>query len=60
MMITLSLISINQLVGKQLTVYSSSNGLFKEDHRGISLALCVDGLNPFAHNRVSYPLWPIM
>ena len=37
-----------------------SNGMFKEDHRGISLALCTDGVNPFAHNKVSYSMWPIM
>ena len=41
------------------TAYSC-NGMFKEDYRGISLALCVDGVNPFAHNRVSYSMWPIM
>ena len=38
----------------------SSKGVFKEDHRGISLALCTDGVNPFAHNKVSYSMWPIM
>lgn len=35
-------------------------GLFQGDHRGISLALCTDGVNPFSHNRVSYSMWPIM
>lgn len=35
-------------------------GLFNGDPRGISLALCTDGVNPFAHNRVSYSMWPIM
>ena len=34
--------------------------IFKGDPRGISLALCTDGVNPFAHNRVSYSMWPIM
>ncbi len=35
-------------------------GLFNGDPRGISLALCTDGVNPFAHHRVSYSMWPIM
>ena len=34
--------------------------MFKGDGRGISLTLCTDGVNPFAHNRVSYSMWPIM
>ena len=38
----------------------SSNGVFKGDPRGVSLALCTDGVNPFAHNKVSYSMWPIM
>ena len=36
------------------------DGIFKGDPRGISLALCTDGVNPFAHNRVQYPMWPVM
>ena len=36
------------------------DGIFEGDPRGISLALCTDGVNPFAHNRVSYSMWPIM
>ena len=28
--------------------------------RGVSLALCTDDVNPFAHNRVVYSMWPIM
>ena len=36
------------------------DGLFEGDPRGIALALCTDGVNPFAHNRVSYSMWPIM
>lgn len=36
------------------------DGIFNGDPRGISLALCTDGVNPFAHNRVSYSMWPIM
>ena len=35
-------------------------GLFKGDQRGILLALCTDGVNPFAHNRIPYSMWPIM
>ena len=41
------------------TAYSST-GLFSGDKRGISLALCTDGVNPFSHNRVSYSMWPII
>ena len=36
------------------------DGLFEGDPRGIALALCTDGVNPFAHNKVSYSMWPIM
>ena len=32
----------------------------KGDPRGISLTLCTDCVNPFAHNQVSYSMWPIM
>lgn len=35
-------------------------GVFGGDPRGIALALCTDGVNPFAHNRVVYSMWPIM
>ena len=38
----------------------SREGIFKEDPRGVLLALCTDGVNPFAHNKVSYLMWPIM
>ena len=38
----------------------SSNGVFKGDPRGLSLTLCTDGVNPFAHNKVSYSMWPVM
>jgi len=34
--------------------------IFKDDPRGISLALCTDGVNPFAHNKVQYSMWPVM
>lgn len=35
-------------------------GVFGEDPRGISLAMCTDGVNPWAHNKVTYSMWPIM
>ena len=35
-------------------------GFFGGDKRGISLALCTDGVNPFAHSKVTYSMWPIM
>ena len=38
----------------------SESGVFCGDPRGISLALCTDGVNPFAHNKVVYSMWPIM
>ena len=38
----------------------SENGVFKGDKRGISLALCTDGVNPFSHAHVKYSMWPIM
>ena len=38
----------------------SINGVFQGDPRGISLALCSDGVNPFAHNKITYSMWPIM
>ena len=38
----------------------SSSGIFGGDARGISLALCTDGVNRFAHNKVVYSMWPIM
>ena len=38
----------------------SADGLFNGDKRGISLAFCTDGVNPYSHNRVTYSMWPIM
>ena len=35
----------------------ANSGLFQGDPRGVSLALCTDGVNPFAHNKVSYSMW---
>ena len=37
----------------------SENGLFTGDPRGLSLALCTDGMNPFAKEKVIYSMWPI-
>ena len=34
--------------------------VFGGDPRDVSLALCTDGVNPFAHNRVVYSMWPII
>ena len=36
------------------------DGLFEGDPRGISLAFCTDGVNPFAHNKVVHSMWPVM
>ena len=38
----------------------SSNGQFKGDLRGVGLALCTDGVNPFSSNKVCYSMWPIV
>lgn len=38
----------------------SNDGIFKGDPRGLSVAFCTDGVNPFSHNRVAYSMWPIM
>ena len=38
----------------------SKTGVFQGDNRGLSFALCTDGVNPFSHNRVAYSMWPIM
>ena len=38
----------------------SPQGIFNGDKRGISLALCTDGVSHFNHNWVSYSMWPIM
>ena len=38
----------------------STNGIFEGDPRGLSLAFCTDGVNPFSHNRIAYSMWPIM
>lgn len=38
----------------------SPNGQFQGDSRGISLALCTDGVCPFSGNRITYSMWPIV
>ena len=38
----------------------SLQGVFSGDSRGLSLALCTDGVNPINHNKVSHSMWPIM
>lgn len=38
----------------------STDGIFCGESRGISLALCTDGVNPSSHNRVTYSMWPIV
>ena len=34
-------------------------GAFKGDHRGLSFAVCMDGLNPFSREKNSYSTCPI-
>jgi len=38
----------------------SGKGPFGGDPRGLSIAFCTDGVNPFSHNRVQYSMWPMM
>ena len=38
----------------------SVSGIFNGDKRGLSLALCSDGLNPYAHHRIQYSMWPLV
>ena len=37
-----------------------SDGIFKGDGRGVSLAFCADGVNPFHINRVQYSMCPLV
>lgn len=54
--------------GKMYDIHDSSTwckaysnaGAFKGDRRGISLAFCTDGVNPFNHVCVCYSMWPVM
>ena len=38
----------------------SDNGAFQGDPRGVSLALCTDGMNPFSKMNQTYSMWPIV
>ena len=42
------------------TATYDENGPFQGDPRGISLALCTDGMNPFSKMNVTYSMWPIV
>ena len=35
-------------------------GMFHGDPRGLSLSLCLDGLNPWSKNKTNYSMWPIV
>lgn len=37
----------------------SRNGVFQGDPRGLALALCLDGTNPFSKEKNVYSMWPI-
>ncbi len=37
----------------------SINGRFEGDPRALSLGLCLDGVNPFAKEKISYSMWPM-
>ena len=38
----------------------SDDGLLLSDPRGLSLSLCLDGLNPWNKNKTNYSMWPIV
>lgn len=38
----------------------SEDGVFGSDPRGVSLSLCLDGLNPWNKNKATYSMWPIV
>lgn len=38
----------------------SPEGRFQGDARGLSLSLCLDGLNPWSKNKTNYSMWPIV
>ena len=40
-------------------IWYSSEGVFNGDHRGLAFAFCTDGLNPYAHEKTTYSMWPI-
>ena len=35
------------------------NGIFQGDSRGLALALCTDGTNPYSKEKNAYSMWPI-
>lgn len=37
----------------------SQSGMYHGESRSVSFALCTDGLNPFAHEKTQYSMWPI-
>ena len=37
----------------------SKGGIYEDDTRALSFSFCSDGLNPFAHEKVTYSMWPI-
>lgn len=37
----------------------ASKGVFHGDPRGLALALCLDGTNPFSKEKNAYSMWPI-
>ena len=41
------------------TAKYAKNGSFEGDPRGLSIAFCTDGMNPFAKEGLSYSMWPI-
>ena len=41
------------------TNWYSSQGIFRGDKRGLALAICADGMNPFAKEKNTYSMWPI-
>lgn len=38
----------------------SKEGIFAGDSRGLALQFCADGTNPFAKEKSSYSMWPIL
>ncbi|XP_068748657.1 uncharacterized protein [Montipora capricornis] len=38
----------------------SQDGTCQGDPRGLSLSLCLDGLNPWSKNKTNYSMWPIV
>jgi len=53
--LVLFLTSTTHFLGKEIMEAMAFLMVIKE-----VLALCTNGVNPFAHNRVQYSMWPIM